>query len=120
VFSYAVIGGLTSIAGAISGVMFFRLLDFVLANNDSISSEAATIIRYTLSGAGLLFILYFLPGGLWQFVQRQRDKYLRWVADRHGIHVPSLVADRRVVDDEPVGEATHSEDETKVIAEALS
>ncbi len=120
VFSYAVIGGLTSIAGAVSGVAFFRLLDFVLANTDSISPAAATIIRYTLSGTGLLFILYFLPGGIWQLVQRWRDRYLRWVADRHGLQVPSLVADRRVVDDEPVGEAPHSEDETKVIAEALS
>jgi branched-chain amino acid transport system permease protein len=120
VFSYAVIGGLTSIAGAVSGVFFFRLLDFVLANTDSISAQAATIIRYTLSGTGLLFILYFLPGGIWQLVQRWRDRYLRWVAERHGLHVPSLVADRRVVDDEPVGEATHSEDETQVIAEALS
>jgi branched-chain amino acid transport system permease protein len=120
VFSYAVIGGLTSIAGAVSGVAFFRLLDFVLANTDSVSPAAATIIRYTLSGTGLLVILYFLPGGLWQLVQRWRDRYLRWVADRHGLHVPSLVADRRVVDDEPVGEASHSEDETKVIAEALS
>jgi hypothetical protein len=120
VFSYAVIGGLTSIAGAVSGVAFFRLLDFVLANTESVSPAAATIIRYTLSGTGLLVILYFLPGGLWQLVQRWRDRYLRWVADRHGLHVPSLVADRRVVDDEPVGEASHSEDETKVIAEALS
>ena len=94
VFSFAVIGGLGSIAGALSGVFFFRGIDFVLAEN--FSGDVAAILRLTLTGSGLLFILYFLPGGLWQFVQRQRDRYLRWVAERHGIVVPSLVADQRV------------------------
>ena len=117
VFCYAVIGGLTSISGAISGVFFFRILDFVLAKQ--FSGQVVTIIRSTLSGAGLLWILYFLPGGLWQFVQRGRDAVLRRVADRRGILVPSLVADRRV-DDEPDEDDDHSEDETAVIAGALS
>jgi hypothetical protein len=31
-----------------------------------------------------------------------RDRYLRWVADRRGLLVPSLVADKRVVEDEVV------------------
>jgi branched-chain amino acid transport system permease protein len=119
VFSYAVIGGLTSIAGAISGVFFFRILDFVLARN--FSGSVVAIVRQTLSGAGLLWILYFLPGGLWQFVQRRRDTYLRWVADRRGIDVPSLVADRRTEEEAPPDpEDDHSEDETAVIAGALS
>ena len=110
VFSFAVIGGLGSVAGALSGVFLFRFLDFVLAQ--SVEGEAATILRLSLTGGGLLFILYFLPGGLWQFVQRGRDRYLRWVADRRGIVEPSLVADKRV-EDKP-------EDETSVISEALS
>ncbi|HEV3227535.1 MAG TPA: hypothetical protein VGZ52_11895, partial [Acidimicrobiales bacterium] len=67
----------------------------------------------------LLFILYFLPGGLWQFVHRQRDRYLRWVAERRGILVPSLVADRRV-DADPVDAVDRPEDETPVISGALS
>jgi branched-chain amino acid transport system permease protein len=110
-FSYAVIGGLGSVAGAMSGVFFFRILDFLLAKQ--FSGEVVTILRYSLSGAGLLWILYFLPGGLWQFVQRQRDRFLRRVAARRKLLVPSLVADKRVDEDEP-------EDETKVIAGALS
>jgi branched-chain amino acid transport system permease protein len=121
VFSYAVIGGLTSIAGAISGVVFFRLLDFLLAKE--LSGNAVTIVRASLSGAGLLWVLYFLPGGLWQFVERVRDRYLRRVADRRGIEVPSLVADRRLATGEPVdedeGHEEHSEDETPLIAGAL-
>ncbi len=112
VFSFSVIGGLGSVAGVISGVALFRLLDFVLARE--VEGEAAEIIRLSLTGGGLLFILYFLPGGLWQFVQRFRDRYLRMVADRRGIHVPSLVADKRIDDDE------HPEDETGVITGALS
>jgi len=113
VFSFAVIGGLGSVAGALSGVFFFRGIDFVLAEN--FSGDVAAILRLTLTGAGLLFILYFLPGGLWQFVQRQRDRYLRWVAERHDLVVPSLFADKRVVGDAD----GRPEDETAVIAEAL-
>jgi branched-chain amino acid transport system permease protein len=115
VFSFAVIGGLGSIAGAISGVLLFRILDYLLGQYAA--GSAATILRLSLTGGGLLFILYFLPGGLWQFVHRQRDRYLRWVAQRRGIHVPSLVADKRVetetTDDRP-------SDETSVISGALS
>jgi hypothetical protein len=118
VFSYAVIGGLTSIAGAISGVFFFRILDFVLAKQ--FSGQVVAIVRYTLSGAGLLWILYFLPGGLWQFVQQRRDAILRRIAERRGIEVPSLVADRRTEDEIRAPDEDEPEDETAVIAGALS
>jgi branched-chain amino acid transport system permease protein len=110
VFSFAVIGGLGSIAGGMSGVFLFRLLDFVISKNAE--GSAQVILRLGLTGGGLLFVLYFLPGGLWQFVHRWRDRYLRWVADRRGLLVPSLVADKRV-EDKP-------EDETAMIGRALS
>ncbi|MBA2282214.1 MAG: ABC transporter permease [Acidimicrobiia bacterium] len=118
VFSYAVIGGLGSVAGSISGIVLFRGLDFVLAKQ--VSGPAGDALRLSLSGGGLLVILYFLPGGLWQLVQRVRDRYLRLVAHRRGVLVPSLVEDRRVddpaapeeVDDRPA-------DETAVIGGAL-
>jgi branched-chain amino acid transport system permease protein len=118
VFSYAVIGGLGSVAGAMSGVFFFRILDFVLARH--FSGNVVTIIRYSLSGGGLLFVLYFLPGGLWQFVQRRRDDILRRVANRRNILVPSLVADRRVDTVEEAEDEDHGEDETELISGALS
>ena len=114
VFSFAVIGGLGSVAGVISGVVMFRLLDFVLARG--VDGAAADILRLSLTGGGLLLILYFLPGGVWQYVQRGRDRYLRAVADKRGILVPSLVADRRVED----GAEDEPEDETSVISGALS
>jgi hypothetical protein len=37
-----------------------------------------------------------LPGGFSQLYYAGRDRFLRWVAKRRGIHVPSLVADSRV------------------------
>jgi branched-chain amino acid transport system permease protein len=120
VFSFAVIGGLGSVSGAMSGVFLFRLLDFVI--NKYGSGNAAVALQQAVTGAGLLFILYFLPGGLWQLVHRVRDRYLRWVANRHGIVAPSLVADKRVEDDIDLtdGDDDHAEDETEVIAGALS
>ena len=45
----------------------------------------------------MLFLLLFLPGGLIEGVYRVRDRLLRALANRRGIDVPSLVADRRVV-----------------------
>ncbi len=118
VFSYAVIGGLGSVAGVMSGVFFFRILDYVLVKQ--FSGQVVTIVRYSLSGAGLLWILYFLPGGIWQFVQRRRDTLLRRIAARRGIDVPSLTADRRTEEIEPDPDEDHSDDETELIAGALS
>ena len=42
----------------------------------------------------------FMPGGLTEGVYRVRDNFLRRVAAKHGIHVPSLVADSLVTEEE--------------------
>ncbi len=55
-------------------------------------------IRQLISGFGVLAVLLFLPGGLSELVYGWRDTFLRWVADRRGIHVPSLVADSLVTE----------------------
>ena len=103
VFSTAVIGGLGSIGGAVFGVSLFRFLSRVLSGE----------LRLIVSGAGLLFVLLALPGGLGQAAISVRDRALRMVANRRGILVPSLVADRRDEgEDKP-------EDETGVISGAL-
>lgn len=86
VFSTAVIGGLGSLSGAIVGVLLFRWLETITALGD---------LRLLLTGTGLLVVLYALPGGLGQLFISVRDRYLRWVAQRRGIIVPSLVADKR-------------------------
>ena len=104
VFSTAVIGGLGSIAGALIGVLLFKYLETLTWLGD---------IRLALNGAGLLVVLYFLPGGLGQLVYGVRDRLLRAVADRRNILVPSLVADRR----EPADD--HAEDDTDLLRGAL-
>lgn len=91
VFSMTVIGGLGSLLGALIGVITFRFLQ------TAVSGE----LRLAISGAGLLIVLYALPGGLGQAVYLVRDRLLRLVADRRGIHVPSLIADSRTDADEP-------------------
>lgn len=77
VFSYAAIGGLSSPAGAVFGILAFRGVDFALA--EWFSGDVAAIVRLSLSGAGLLVVLYLLPGGLWQAVQRARDVAVGWL-----------------------------------------
>jgi branched-chain amino acid transport system permease protein len=91
VFVFAVVGGLTSLAGAILGAIYYEGLKYFgptalhLKNLDVLAT-----------GAGVLFLLLFLPGGLIEGVYRVRDRLLRAVAKRRAIEVPSLVADRRV------------------------
>lgn len=86
VFVTVVIGGLTSIPGAIVGAV-------ILESIRLFGSETLSLLT---TGPGLLLILMFLPGGFAEAIFRTRDAALRWVANRHGIHVPSLVADRRI------------------------
>jgi branched-chain amino acid transport system permease protein len=97
VFSTAVIGGLGSVSGAIVGVLLFRYFETL-----TFLGEAKQLI----TGAGLLLVLLFLPGGLGQVLFNVRDRYLRWVANRRGILVPSLVADKLASgdDDQPADE----------------
>src|SRR5437762_3291226 len=105
VFATAVIGGLGSITGALAGVLLFKYLETVTALGD---------LRLLLTGTGLLVVLYALPGGFGQLLLGVRDRYLRWVAGRRGILVPSLVADRRdTTADQP-------EDEVDLLRDALS
>jgi branched-chain amino acid transport system permease protein len=87
VFSTAVIGGLGSITGAIIGVLFFYWLSTLKALGE---------YKLAATGLGLLVVLLVLPGGLGQVLFSIRDRYLRWVANRHDVLVPSLIADKRV------------------------
>jgi branched-chain amino acid transport system permease protein len=90
VFSTAVIGGLGSILGALFGVLFFRMLAQVLSGE----------LRLLITGLGLLVVLSIFPGGFGQVIFSLRDRYLRWVANRRGMLVPSLLADRREQEEE--------------------
>jgi hypothetical protein len=71
-------------------------------------------IRPLLTGGMLLVVLLVLPGGLGQLVNNVRDRLLRRVAERRGILVPSLVADKRVAG------ADRASDEVGILQGALS
>jgi branched-chain amino acid transport system permease protein len=103
VFATAVIGGLGSVAGALSGVLLFRYLDTVTALGD---------IRQALTGGVLLVVLLVFPGGIGQVLYNLRDRWLRRVANRREILVPSLVADKR-------SGAKHADDEVGLLQGAL-
>ena len=93
-FVMAVIGGVGSIPGAILGAVYVVGLPLLPGLSE------IDLIDLLVSGVGLLFLLMFMPGGLIEGVYRVRDDLLRRVAARHEIHVPSLVADSLVTEEE--------------------
>ncbi|MEN3272209.1 MAG: branched-chain amino acid transport system permease protein livM, partial [Actinomycetota bacterium] len=92
IFSMVVIGGMGSLGGAVLGAAYVRGTQYFLPAQ----------FQLLVTGIGVLFLLLLFPGGLGQIMFNLRDRYLRWVADRRGLLVPSLVADKRVVEDEIV------------------
>jgi ABC-type branched-subunit amino acid transport system ATPase component/ABC-type branched-subunit amino acid transport system permease subunit len=88
VFISAVVGGVGSMLGAVLGAV---LLD---GGRGFLSGPAGLLP----SAVGVLGVLLLVPGGLAELAYRVRDSGLRRFAARRRIHVPSLVADRRVVE----------------------
>jgi branched-chain amino acid transport system permease protein len=97
-FTLTVIGGIGSLPGAILGAVFVVGLPLLPGLRD------VDQIQLLTSGLGLLLILNFLPGGLAEGLFRVRDSWLRRIALRRNIHVPSLIADSRVEEAEQVAE----------------
>ncbi len=89
IFTAVVIGGVTSLPGAVFGA--------ILIQSVRIYGESyVTGLSLLVTGPGLVFVLLSLPGGIAEGAYKIRDGFLRWVANRNGILVPSLVADKRV------------------------
>jgi branched-chain amino acid transport system permease protein len=84
-FLMAVIGGLGSVTGVLLGPVYLGLITVFL-------NEYALLA----SAVGLLFVLLVLPGGFGSLAYAMRDSFLRRVAIRHKIFVPSLLADYSV------------------------
>lgn len=94
VFLYSVIGGLGSVAGPVIGFAYYAL---------PVLMQLPGIVALLLSGPGGLIILLLTPGGVGQLVFDARDNWLRKIARRHRIAVPSLLADAAAdAHDEPV------------------
>jgi branched-chain amino acid transport system permease protein len=83
VFTVAVVGGLGTLLGGVLGALYFLGGRWFLPGDWAILA----------SGLGVLVVLLVLPSGLGGLVFDLRDGWLRWVARRHGVHSPSLVAD---------------------------
>jgi branched-chain amino acid transport system permease protein len=92
VFSMVVIGGLGSLGGALLGALYVRGATYFLPGE----------WQYLATGAGMLLVLMLFPGGIGAALAEARDGVLRMVARRRGVHVPALVADRRVEEEHPV------------------
>jgi branched-chain amino acid transport system permease protein len=114
VFLAACIGGLTSVWAAALGVISFQAFVFffpdiyggLLKNHQTIRS----VIPLLLTGPLLIINLYFNPGGLAEQAFATRDKFLRKIANKHGIHVPSLVADRMLEEEQQRSIVQHAEE----------
>lgn len=92
VFVMAVIGGLGSIPGALIGALYLQGITYFSADLPRAVRELVTFLS---TGLGVVLVLLVLPGGLGSLLYMLRDRLLRGLADRKGIHVPSLVADSR-------------------------
>jgi len=95
-FVTVVIGGLGSMTGVFAGAIYLESLTWF---RPEVPQALQNVMAQLGTGAGLILILMFLPGGVGSFIYQVRDRLLRRVADRRSIVVPSLVADVAVRND---------------------
>ena len=95
-FVTVVIGGLGSMTGVFAGAIYLDALTWFRAD---VPHAFQNVMSQLGTGAGLIVILMFLPGGVGSFIYQMRDRLLRLLADRRGVIVPSLIADMAVRDD---------------------
>jgi branched-chain amino acid transport system permease protein len=98
VFIAAVVGGVGSLLGGLLGALFLKGGQYFLPGAQW---------QGLVSAVGVLLVLMVLPGGLSDVVYRLRDAGLRWIAQRRGIAVPSLVGGTQaeageIASDEPL------------------
>src|SRR5207302_2348748 len=85
-FLMAVIGGLGSVSGVLTGAVYLGLANIFIRN-------PAT--RLLVSGGGVLAVLVFYPAGFGGALYAVRDAWLRRIAIREKIFVRSLLGDVR-------------------------
>jgi hypothetical protein len=87
-----------------------------------LGQDFVAIVPLLLTGPLLLINLYQYPGGTAEVLFERRDRFLRRLAAKYDILVPSLIADRRVEDEnlsgELITEAERHVDEAASVGEA--
>ncbi len=93
VFIMTVVGGIGTIPGAILGAVFVEGFQYF---RSAFPETIRNLLGFITGPLGVIVVLMLAPGGLAQIVYNTRDTVLRKIADRRGLLVPSLVADRRL------------------------
>jgi branched-chain amino acid transport system permease protein len=105
IFLMAVIGGLGSVSGVLTGAIYLGCVELFLHDGG---------MRLFASGFGVICILLFFPAGFGGAIYAARDAFLRRIALREKIHVPSLLGDLRKLEGDEnlvqLGEKAHSEE----------
>jgi branched-chain amino acid transport system permease protein len=97
VFLAATVGGMSSIGMAVVGAMGLEAsVAFGPVLYDALGQTWASVLPLLLTGPLLVITLIQNPGGTADWAFGVRDNWLRRLAERKGILVPSLLADRRV------------------------
>jgi ABC-type branched-subunit amino acid transport system permease subunit/ABC-type branched-subunit amino acid transport system ATPase component len=81
VISVAVVGGISSITGAVVGTILLVGLPTVF--------EGSGQVRLLSSGLGMLIVLMYFPGGIISLIHGARDLLLAWLAKRTGWEPPA-------------------------------
>jgi branched-chain amino acid transport system permease protein len=84
-FLMAVLGGLGSVYAVLAGAVYFAICATVFTG---------TLAALLTSGIGVLLVMLFFPSGLGAMAYSVRDSWLRRIAQRYRIYVPSLAGDR--------------------------
>jgi branched-chain amino acid transport system permease protein len=111
ILTIVVIGGVTSLPGAMLATLFIGVLQYGGFN---------TNVQVLASAVGVLVLLMLVPGGLAQLAYQMRDGILRLVARRRGIVVPSLVADVRDPDLDIGAAPAPPQEESDVLSRAAA
>jgi branched-chain amino acid transport system permease protein len=72
-FSMVVIGGMTSVPGAVVGAIVLSVAQYLVGGG----------LQFVVTGAGVLLLLMLVPGGVGQLASGIRDRYVRWALRRH-------------------------------------
>ena len=105
VFLLTVVGGVGSVAGAVIGAVFIEGVQYF---RNLFPDAIRNLLGLIAGPVGVIFVLMVVKGGIAQAVYAVRDSLLRRIAERRGILVPSLVADRRAEERMEVAAFTES------------